>query len=255
MGLWPRLILLFVAVVVAVLVLRVLPGPIVLLLFITAVAVAYRALSAATGRGSSDRPTDALGLRAVPEHPAGLGGYPLALLGRGDDGRQIDLMQGRWGALDVSLFDHAYTPSLLVEGMPSQRTFTCVLAEAPLECAHLVVEPEAFLTASPDRAAMPEVDGCGERFDRAFDVRCDDPGFARAILDETLTGWLLAQGERWGFELEGRLALLYAPKVSERDRRDALDAMRELLDLLPSEANDRLPPRASQGPASTGTPD
>ncbi len=245
MGLWPRLLALFAAVLAGVLVLRVLPGPVVLVLFLGGSAVAYRVLSAAYGRGSADTTADRLGLEAAVGQPADLGGYPLALLGRGDDGRQVDLMRGRWGALEVHVFDHVYTPSIAVEGIPSQRTFTCVLTEAPSECAHLVVEPEAFLTASPDRAPMPEVRVGAERFAAAFDVRCEDADVAASVLDDGMTGWLLAQGERWGFELEGRLALLYTPKVSEGDRRDALDATREFLERISGSDLDPSPPAAS----------
>jgi hypothetical protein len=40
------------------------------------------------------------------------------------------------------------------------------------------VEPEAFLTATEDRPRLEEVRIGVEPFDRAFDVRSDDPGFA-----------------------------------------------------------------------------
>jgi hypothetical protein len=86
-----------------------------------------------------------------------------------------------------------------------------------------------------------------ERFDAAFDVRSDDAGFARALLDQDLTSWLLAQGERWGFEVSGDLVMLFALGAGRDGRREALDGLTGLLDRMPS--MDATQPRTEASPA------
>jgi len=231
---WLRLLMLLFVLVGGVFVLRMLPGPIVLVAFGAAVVVVYRILRSTHEREPSGGAAEMLGLRAAPPLPSGLGGYPLALLTRAGGGRQTDVMDGRWGSLDVRVFDHTYAPSVTIDGTPSERTFTCALTRAARGGPRLVVEPEAFLTPAPDRAQLAEVELGMERFDAAFDVRSDDAGFARALLDQDLTSWLLAQGERWGFEVSGDLVLLFAPGAGRDGRREVLDALSELLDQIPS---------------------
>jgi|GEM_PF-3286946 len=253
---WQRLLTLFGAVVLAVLVLRVLPGPVVLALFVAGIAVANHMLRRAPKREISGPAAEVLGLEATAQDPFGIAAYPLSLFDRGSDGRLTDLMYGRWGALDVKVFDYTYTSSVAVEGVLGDRAFTCALTAAPLASRHLVVEPEAFLTAGPDHPALPEVTVGSERFDRSYDARCDDPGSAAAILDDGLTSWLLEQGERWGLELHGRLVMLYAPKVLADDRPTVLDALKELLDQIPALEIERNPLEAPSGstPGGSGAP-
>lgn len=233
MNLWLRLVALFAAVVLALLALRALPGPVVLALFVVGAAIANHGLRRAPKRDVARSTAEVLGFEAPVEDPFGITGYPLALFERGSGGRLSDLMHGRWGAVDVKVFDYTYAPSVIVDGVPGDRAYTCALALTSLDGPHLVIEPEAFLTAEPDRAALPAVAVGSERFDGAYDVRCADGSFAASILGDDLTSWLLQRGERWGVELRGRLALLYAPQMPAADRPDLLDALKGLLDRIP----------------------
>jgi hypothetical protein len=67
---------------------------------------------------------------------------------------------------------------------------------------------------------MGEVDLDDAAAAPAFVVRCDDPGFARTLLDGAAGAWLLEGDEEWGFEASGSLLLIYgepaiAPSMPE----------------------------------------
>jgi hypothetical protein len=231
---WLRLLVSLVVIIGGVFVLRLLPGPVVLALFAIAVVAAYRILRSTHEREPAGGPAEILGLRPAPNAPSGLGGYPLALFARGNGGRQSDVMDGRWGSLDVLVFDHVYAPSVVIDGLPGERAFTCALTRGPRSDARVVVEPEAFMTPMPDRAPLPPVELGLERFDAAFDVRSDDPAFVEALLDRDVTSWLLGQGEPWGLEIAGGLVMVYAPANGIDGRREVLDALGALMERIPA---------------------
>jgi hypothetical protein len=159
-------------------------------------------------------------------------GLPFALLGRGSGALVRDPMRGTWSGTDVKVFDLTLTATG-EEGAPVERAFTCALAPAGVTGPHLVVEPRAFLTSAVDRPDLPEISVQPERFREAFDVRCSDEGFAISFLDEDRTDRLLAEQERWGFELDGGLMLLYGERLPGADRAEILDALAGFLERLP----------------------
>jgi hypothetical protein len=242
---WLRVLGLLAAAAVAALLLRVLPPLLVLGVLLCGLAVASRLLRERPRREVGKASAEILGLQAAPSDHVGVVAYPLSLFERGSEGRSTDLAFGRWGGLDVTVFDYGYVSSVSPDGGPAERVFTCALAPAPVGCAHLVAEPEAFLTATEDRPRLEGVRIGVEPFDRAFDVRSDDPEFATSFLDGGLATWLLAQEERWGLEVDERIAMVYAPRLAPSDRPEVLRALRGVMDRIPAPA---VPPPA-QAPA------
>jgi hypothetical protein len=228
---WLRLLLLFGVVVVSALLLKLLPPLLVLVLFVAGATVVTYVLRPGRTAKSGDVATSALGLERVPADGFGLIGLPFALLGRGTGAIVRDAMRGAWSGIDVKVFDITLT-EMGEGGSPVQRAFTCALADSGLAAPHLVVEPRAFLTPESDRPDLPEISLEPELLRQGFDVRCRDEPFARSFLDADRTGWLLAEQERWGFEIDGGLVLLYGEWVPAADRAEILEALAGLLERL-----------------------
>lgn len=173
--------------------------------------------------------TEALGLRSVPEGEAVLLGLPFALLGR-PGAVASEVAAGTWRGAEVRVFDLEIARTAELGG-PTR--FTCALVPLPFSAPHLVVEPTAFLTPPQERSSLPACRPASERVAAAFDVRCEDPAFARSFLGDRVSAWLLGEEERVGFELRGSAALLYRPWVPAEDRDLVLDPVAAFLAAVP----------------------
>lgn len=227
---WLRVAGLFAAVVVAALVLKALPPLLVLALIVAGVGYAHHVLITKPKRERARAAAEALGFRSVPEGETGLLGLPFALLAR-PGVVTSEVMVGPWRGTEVRLFDLELPRPGVAAGA---GRFTCALAPLPFSSPHLVVEPLAFLTPEEERPDMPACAAPSERVAAAFDVRCEDPAFAASVLDGPVVGWLLGEGERIGFELAGRAALLYQPWVPPRERDALLEALSGFLAAVPA---------------------
>jgi hypothetical protein len=167
----------------------------------------------------------------MPEGNAEIAAYPFALLGR-PNAVVRDVMVGPWRASEVRLFDLETTSSSPVEGSDGVRRSSCVLAPISLETPHLVVEPQAFLTAEADRPQLPVATSLQEKIAATFDVRCEDPAFASSFLRDRVAAWLLEQTDRIAFETRGRMVLLYGPAMPAKDRDLLLEVLRGFLDAV-----------------------
>jgi hypothetical protein len=253
MNAWLRVIGLFVAIVIAALLLKVLPTFLVLALFIGGVAYANHLLTQKPKRQPTRTTAGLVGLRPDTEGEVQVLALPFALLARGSGATVRDMLAGARQGTDVKLFSLSYLPSM-PPGVPvEERTFSCAIAGTAAICPHLIVEPRSLLTAEGDRAPLPEVRTEAASFDHAFDVRSSDEAFARELLDDATRSWLL-DGERWGFELNGQLMLIYGPPVRQADLDLTLEAMDTLLARVasvapsaPAAASETIPERPDHG--------
>lgn len=242
---WLRLLVLFAAVVVSALLLKVLPALVVLALFIGGVAYANYLLTIKPKRETTRTTGEMLGLRPSTEGRTSVLSLPFALVARGSGGSVHDLLTGPWRGLDVKLFGFTYAPAAPPGAPASERAFSCVVAPIQAPTPHVIVEPRSFLTAEGDRPEMPAVELGEASFDAAFEIRSADPAAARAVLGERMRGWLLDEQERWGFEVGDRLVLLYGRPARQADMDTVLEAMDGLLG--------RLPERLRPAPATAAT--
>lgn len=233
---WLRVLGLFAAVVLAVLVLKMLPPLLVLALLVGGVAYADHALITRPKRERARTAAEALGLRAVPDADAGLLGLPFALLSRpGAVASQV--MVGPWRGCEIRVFDLELARP---ETFTGTSRFTCALVPLPFSAPRLVVEPLAFLTPPEERSSLPPREATGRLADR-FEVRCEDPAFATSFLREPVADWLAREQELVGLELAGSSALLYRPWVPGTERDQLLDAVSGFLATVPAA-------RAVEGP-------
>lgn len=236
MNAWVRVLGVFVAVVAAALLLKVLHPLLVFALLIGGIAYANHVLTVKPKRERTKTTAELLGLRVGPDVRAGLSALAFALLDR-PQATTSEAMAGPWRATEVRLFDLETTPSVDVEGVRTSRRFTCAVAPLSVETPHLVAEPEAFLTPGPDHADLPAVTVGHERIDAAYDIRCEDPAFAASFVTRDVAAWLLEQDEGVAFETRGRAVLLYRAWIPGKDRDLLLDVLRGFLDAVAAQGS------------------
>jgi hypothetical protein len=252
---WLRLLGAFAALVLAVLLLKVIHPLVVLVLFVGGVAWVNQLLKTQVRREHQGADAEALGLKRERGDPFGLLGYPFALLLRGRDARVDDVLWGSWQGLDARVFrftgERPETPDL------PRVVLAYVCASAPVDasCPSLSVEPRSFLTPPNEAASMRPVGTDDEDFDRRFDVRCDDPAFARSLLDAPLRSWIASLDDTWGFELSGRLALVYTAVEGGRQVTAVLPVLKGFLDRVPAEVRSPAPAPAPEPRPSAGVPE
>jgi hypothetical protein len=107
----------------------------------------------------------------------------------------------------------------------SHSYHTAVMAPIPAECRILNIEPPGLLSHLGLSRHWLQT---GQReFDHAFNVTGTDPEFARAVLVPALTGWLLANGRDWHFQLATRCVLMH-----RKQHRHDYEHLDEFLDLM-----------------------
>ncbi len=150
-----------------------------------------------------------LRLRYSSKDPFDLLDEPFALVrwSRHSYGRVDNVLWGQWRDLEVRIFDYAYQAD-----SENQRTFSCVLAAIPGGWPTLVIRPETPLSTFADHLAFPDITLESESFNRAFDVRCEDRGFANAFVDARMMEWLLTVDGGLEFEVSGRWILCYGKR-------------------------------------------
>lgn len=230
---WLRLLGVLGAVIVGALLLKVLPPAVVLLVFIVGALFLNRVLRARARAEGERSESSAHGLRHEARDPFGLLAYPLSLFARGRTPVIEDLSWGTWRALDVKRFDVTFDPVLELEGAERPR-FACALAPLDAPMPALVIEPWTFVTRLSAEAPMAQVSTGSETLDRVMHVRCDDAAFVAALVDEPMATWLASLGDDWGFEVSGRIALLYGPASSSAGVVPVLEVLQSFLVRIPA---------------------
>ena len=188
-----------------------------------------------------------LGLRYAEGDPFGTLDEPFALFRRTARSYGVldNVLWGTWRGLEVRAFDYAYPGS-----EHHVRRLSCAAAAIPGGWPALEVRPETLRTSVADRLAMPDVRFESDRFNRAFEVRCEDPRFANAVLDARMIEWLLEIGPPPGFEIRGRWILAYREQVQPWELEEVLGLLAAFGERIPGAARSLYPellPRRPDG--------
>jgi len=245
---WVGILALSAAVILAALLLKVTPAPLVFVALVGIAAFVVARLRAQVRREGTIGQASVLGLRAVDGEPFGLRGLGFTLFDRGTDVVIENVLSGHWRGLEAQQF--TLTCAFAGHG-DARRRFACATAPTGLLCPPLVAEPETFITQMGVAAPMARVTFDAERFGRRFSVWCDDEAFARALIDERLMAWLPELGDEWGFEMCGTSALVYGVQVHRPDALSVLQILGDLLARVPDPVRDAYGP----GPSARGAPD
>lgn len=171
-----------------------------------------------------------LGLAFSSKDPFHLLQTPFALIRRSRRTfREIDnVLWGRWGDLEVRVFDYAYQ-----ESEDEWRRFTAAMAAVPEGWPALVIEP-GHLPTSTHLLGLRTIEFESERFNRTFEVRCADRRFANAFIDARMMEWLLGLSPEWGFEVSGPWILGYREQPKPREIGSVLVTLASFVERIPS---------------------
>jgi hypothetical protein len=240
-----RAIAIGLVVILAAALLKFLPPVVVLVLFVVGIAYAYKIgrerARSPEGRGGT---VELLGLRHESTDPFGIVGFPVTLFGRAGDPEVAELVWGKWRGIDVHAFGLMLTPPSVADEARGRERFACAMATVEGPLPGIVTEPQLFLTLLQTAPPGATLEFDDPPFDVAMNVWSDDEPFAREVLDEPARQWLLSLGGRWGFELRGKIAILYGPRSDHPDLIATLDVLRDVLGRLPSELAAPAPPPA-----------
>lgn len=222
---WMRVLVAFAIAVAAALFLKLLPPVLVLIAFLGGVTAVNLRLRGRVKRERATFRSEVVGLRFESRDRFGLLAYPFSLFGRCERAEVDGVRWGAWHGLDVKRFDLSYGPSAGEE----RTRLACAVASSAYAPLPVVVESTllAGLLAEPNTATVQVEDLPPDR----WAVRCEDPALAVAIVGPSMTSWLSALEEPWGFEVNGSLALAYGPpSAGIEEPLERLEAFGRLLE-------------------------
>lgn len=174
-----------------------------------------------------------LGLRSQPGDPLGFFERPFALLGHAAGAKDVENTSwGTWRGMEVVVIDYWFARS----SDPSRndyRYFTCAATSVPEAWPNLSIVPEGFASRLAASLGGRGIEFELESFNRAFEVRCDDPRFAHALIDGRMMTWLEALPPDTGFEISDGKLLCRTPRRPDGDVERALETMGTFLDRIP----------------------
>lgn len=174
-----------------------------------------------------------LGLRSEPGDPLGFFERPFALLGHAAGAKDIENTSwGTWRGMEVVVIDYWFARS----SDPSRndfRYFTCAATSVPEGWPNLSIVPEGFASRLAGSLGGRGIEFELESFNRAFEVRCDDPRFAHALIDGRMMTWLEALPPDTGFEISNGTLLCRTPRRPDGDVEWALETIGTFLERIP----------------------
>ena len=174
-----------------------------------------------------------LGLRSAPGDALGYFERPFALLGHAATAKDIENTSwGTWRGMEVVVLDYWFARS----SDPSKsdyRYFTCAATPVSVGWPNLSILPEGIGSKLTTSLGGRDIGFELERFDRAFEVRSDDPRFAHALVDARMMSWLLELPSDTGFEILDGVLLSRTPRRPDRDLTWALETMVSFRDRVP----------------------
>lgn len=154
------------------------------------------------------------------------------------------LGRGSLGDIPVEAFD--YWNATERRWMARHKWFACAAAAVPISGPRLIVHPRDGLN-DLENTGLTAIEMELEAFNRAYEVRCDDPRFATALLDQRLLE-AIQELQDWGFEVHEQVVLAAKRTLGMRhqDRvslESALHAVSHFIDHIPEVAYELFPAR------------
>ncbi len=174
-----------------------------------------------------------LDLRSAPGDPLGYFERPFALLGHAATAKDIENTSwGSWRGMEVVVIDYWFARS----SDPSRgdhRYFTCAATPVPSGWPNVSIVPEGLGSRLATAMGGRDIEFELESFNRAFEVRSDDPRFAHALVDGRMMSWLEGLPPDTGFEISDGTLLCRTPRRPDHDVTGALETMETFLDRVP----------------------
>jgi len=157
------------------------------------------------------------GLEFSHQDPYGLDDLPFRLFGLGDGRGCENVLSGTWEELSVREADYWYYDESTDSKGNRSRTyhrFSVVVAGIEAQLPKVGIEQENLFTRMADHLGFRDVEFESEDFNRRFQVRTGDREFAFKLVDARMMAWLLATGDRYGFEVAGDRLLVWSGRLA-----------------------------------------
>jgi len=176
-----------------------------------------------------------LGLQYSTKDPYNVLSLPFALLSEGDGQGCDNVVSGSYKGIDVKEFDYwYYTESSNGRGGSSRsyHYFSCAATEIPVNCAHVSIARESWLTRLGDHLGLKDIQFESEQFNRDFRVTAKDTKFATDLVDARMMRWLEV-GTGWSFEVHGPYLLASSKRLEADTILVLLDVLKAFRDHIP----------------------
>jgi hypothetical protein len=173
--------------------------------------------------------------RVTSDDTSGLVSIGFELFSRGRDRRLEMVYAAPWQGSQVHVFDYYCkedddsTPRFVVEARFAAAAPKVLAAMPPLTVAR-----ESIGTAAADAVGLDDLAVELEEFNRAFEVRCADPAFANAFLDQRMIRFLMASDPMFTFETRGRWLLVYGRDLPRSETFAMLETLSGFRDHVPA---------------------
>ena len=198
---------------------------------------------------------DRHGFVYTPHAPHGLLTHSFPLFYSGSGRGAHNGVAGRWRDMDFKAADFWY-----YEGSPggAQATnggmryyrFSVAATGIPSWLPEITITRENLITRAGSRLRGDDIDFESDEFNRAFRVKTMDRRFAFELIDARMMQWLLTCDRRFGFEIRGRGALVYAKPLPPDELLPLIASLKEFCDHIPRlvwNSHDFLPPKEDVG--------
>jgi len=204
-------------------------GYLFLLVFVgVGVAVAVASLRSGSLGASLGSENNRLALYLGRPDPVGVRGMSFPKFST--DPGEVEVITGREG---FEVFDYRVVRN---RGQSNEKIvrIPCVVAQIDAWCPTLSIS-RTGLGSAPAALGLRKVEFESGMFNEGFEVACDDPGFAHALIDQRLMEWLLLLPTGWGIQTHRDKVLVFG-REGERAMQfqSVIDVTKDLLPHVPS---------------------
>lgn len=164
----------------------------------------------------------------------------------GIGGARVGEVGGRRIAIaDYSIITRTYNQSTGSTNTSTEK-FAVALAEVPAELPPFSLEREGILSRTVDRVGLKDLELGHAHFDRAFQVKAEDPELVRELLDPELLERLVAMPDTVELAGGGRFIAAWRPGTIESGpRKPIVEAVATAAARLPSRILQSGPPAST----------
>lgn len=124
------------------------------------------------------------------------------------------------------------------DGLITDRR-TCAATSIDAACPPLAISRRS--RTGPPAALLPEVRFEAGVFNEQVRVRCADPRFAQALVDQRMMEWLLLFPPGWGIQVADDGVLAYGPVTKPWEREPLVAMLRDFISHLPASLASQYP--------------
>ncbi|HEY7874594.1 MAG TPA: hypothetical protein VIG64_05675 [Actinomycetota bacterium] len=118
-------------------------------------------------------------------------------------------------------------------GVRTYRHLNAVIVDIPAYLPAVTVERTGILSMMTGGVGWRDLQFESEKFNRAFDVRAEQPASAFKLIDARMMHWMLSTDDIFGFQFYGSAILVWSKRLRPSELFPLIGTAKELLDHIP----------------------